>query len=78
MYALLLADNPDEEAILSLALRRAGLAVAVERDLEHALRTWSERPADLVTLAMRGDPIAQTRRLRERRGYDGGRWVGVL
>ncbi len=34
MYAMLLADNADEKAVLSLVLQRAGLAVTTAHDLE--------------------------------------------
>jgi DNA-binding response OmpR family regulator len=65
MYALLLAQDPDETAVLSLVLRRAGLAVTVANDLEHAMQTWPERPVDLILLALGGSaPLAQVRRIR--------------
>lgn len=64
MYAMLLAENPDERAVLSLVLQRAGLPVTTALDLERAMKTWLERPADLVTLALGGDPLAHVRRLR--------------
>jgi DNA-binding response OmpR family regulator len=65
MYALLLAQNADEKAILTLALQRAGLAVTSTDNLERALRVWPERPADLILLALNdGDPLADVRRVR--------------
>lgn len=64
MYALLLAQNLDEKSVLSLVLQRAGLAVTAETNLEHALRTWPERPADLILLALDSDPIADVQRIR--------------
>lgn len=64
MYALLIAQNADERAVLSLALQRAGVAVTTGNDLERAMRSWFERPADLVLLAVDGDPVAQVRRIR--------------
>lgn len=67
MYALLIAQNPDESAVLSLVLRRIGLAVIVETDLEHAMWIWSERPADLILLLAvesQEDPAAPIRRIR--------------
>jgi DNA-binding response OmpR family regulator len=64
LYALLLAQNADEKAVLSLVLQRAGLAVTTGDDLEHALRVWPERPADLILLALPGDPLANVRRIR--------------
>ena len=64
MYALLIAQDADERAVLSLALQRAGVAVTTATDLERAMRSWFERPADLVLLAVDGDPVAQVRRVR--------------
>jgi DNA-binding response OmpR family regulator len=64
MYALLIAQNSDEKAVLSLALQRAGLAVTTANDLERAMKSWMERPADLILLAVSGDPLAQVRRIR--------------
>ena len=65
MYALLLAQDPDEKAVLSLVLQRAGLAVTTANDLERALRTWPKRPADLILLALSDDdPLADVRRIR--------------
>jgi len=65
MYALLLAQDSDEKAVLSLVLQRAGLAVTASNDLEHALRTWPERPADLILLALGdNDPLTDVRRIR--------------
>jgi DNA-binding response OmpR family regulator len=64
MYALLLAQNPDEKAVLSLVLQRAGLAVTTGDDLERALRIWPERPADLILLALGGDASEHVRRIR--------------
>ena len=64
MYALLIAQNPDERAVLSLTLQRAGVAVTTGHDLERAMNSWFERPADLILLAVPGDPVAHMRRVR--------------
>jgi DNA-binding response OmpR family regulator len=61
---MLLAENTDERAVLSLVLQRAGLAVTIAHDLERAMNTWLERPADLLAVALSGDPVAHVRRLR--------------
>jgi DNA-binding response OmpR family regulator len=50
--------------VLSLVLQRAGLAVTTAHDLERAMKTWLERPADLVVLALGDDPLAEVRRTR--------------
>ncbi len=52
MYAMLVSHDPDERAVLSLVLQRAGLAVTIASDLERAMKSWLERPADLVALAV--------------------------
>ena len=66
MYALLLAQDPDEIAILSLVLKRAGLALTTSGDLARALRLWPERPADLILLALQGgDTLAHVRAIRD-------------
>lgn len=54
MYALLIADDPDERAIFSLVLQRAGLAVTTAKDLEQTMQNWSERPADIILLVQSG------------------------
>jgi DNA-binding response OmpR family regulator len=64
MYALLIAQNPDEKALLSLALQRAGLAVTTSSDLQRAIRSWLDRPADLILLAMGSDPLDQVQQIR--------------
>lgn len=55
MYTLLLAQNQDERAVLSMALQRAGLAVNMANELERAMKTWLDRPADLILLALDDD-----------------------
>jgi DNA-binding response OmpR family regulator len=64
MYALLVAQNPDERAVLSLALQRAGVAVTMASELERAMRSWFDRPADLILLAIAGDPVDHLRSIR--------------
>lgn len=52
MYALLIADDPDDVAIYSLALQRAGLAVTTTKSLERAMESWLKRPADLILVSL--------------------------
>jgi DNA-binding response OmpR family regulator len=67
MYALLLAQNSDEKAVLSLVLQRAGLAVTTESNLERALQIWSEKPADLILSSLHSDDIlADIHRIRSK------------
>lgn len=65
MYALLIAQDADEKAVLSIVLQRAGLAVTSASSLERAMQSWPERPADLVFLALRdSDPLGDICRVR--------------
>ena len=65
MYALLIAEDTDEAAVLSLVLQRAGLAVTSSSHLERAMQSWSERPADIILVALRSsDPLTQMQRVR--------------
>lgn len=65
MHALLIAQNADETAVLSLVLQRGGLTVARADVLEPILQTGPEKPVDFIVLAPReGPPVAQVRRLR--------------
>lgn len=65
MYALLVASDPDEKAIFSTILQRAGLAVTTDNSLEKAMKNWLERPADLVLVSLpQVPPQEQVRRIR--------------
>ncbi len=65
MYALLLTSDPDDSAILSMALQRAGLAIIQAKDLAKAMKNWSERPADIVVLSLlEPSPKEQVRLVR--------------
>ncbi len=65
MLALLVAQDADEIAVLTLVLQRAGLTVTRVSALERILQTGPEEPVDLVVLAAReAPPIAQVRRFR--------------
>ena len=65
MYALLLAHNADESAILRLALQRAGFASRITTELKQAIQDWPNQPLDLVLLAFPDDvPISLVSDLR--------------
>jgi DNA-binding response OmpR family regulator len=64
MYALLITQNSDERAVLSLVLQRSGLAVTNASELERAMKSWFDRPADLILLALPGDPLDHVRSIR--------------
>lgn len=64
MYALLLAQNADENAVLTLVLQRSGVTVMSGSDPERAVKTWLEHPTDIVVLALGGESLAFVRRFR--------------
>ena len=65
MRALLLAQDPDESAVLALVLQRAGLATSRSVNFDAAITALPEQPADLVVLAIEGTPhLENIRRLR--------------
>ncbi len=65
MHALLVAQDKDEAAVLSLVLQRAGLTVSRAAALERVLQTGPEQPVDFVVLTTReSPPVAQVRRFR--------------
>lgn len=51
MYALLVTEDPDDAAIFSMVLQRAGLAVTAAKTLETGLQNWPERSTDIILLA---------------------------
>lgn len=59
MYALLIAKNADDTAILSTILQRAGLAVTTAANVERAMRSWMERPADLILIALPNENLLE-------------------
>lgn len=52
MQALLLSDQTDESAVLRLILQRAGFTVHAVTDLDHALEVWTDRPSDIILIAL--------------------------
>jgi DNA-binding response OmpR family regulator len=69
MYALLLAHNADESAVLRLVLQRAGFASRITTDLESSIQDLQDKPSDLVLLAFKDqveiDKIHELRALTE-------------
>ncbi len=65
MYALLIAKDEDDIAIFSTIMQRTGLAVTTAKELEPAMQTWTERPSDIILLALPDeDPREHVRRIR--------------
>ena len=53
MLAILVANDPDESAVLTLVLQRAGFSVRSARDFDTILRSWNEQPAELILVALK-------------------------
>ncbi len=65
MQALLICDDPDETAVLALALQRVGLTLATAQGIERAARMFAEQPPDALLIAVRsGRPADLVRRFR--------------
>jgi DNA-binding response OmpR family regulator len=65
MHALVVAQEPDELAILSVVLQRAGMTVSRTGMFERTIQTGPEHPTDFVILAAKESPSpAQIRRFR--------------
>jgi len=65
MYALLITEDPDEVAVFSTILQRAGLAVTSVKDLERAMQGWADRPADIIMVSLAMPSLRdQVRRIR--------------
>ena len=65
MHALVVSQEPDELAILTVVLQRAGMTVSRTGALERTIQTGPEHPTDFVLLAAKESPSpAQIRRFR--------------
>ncbi len=65
MYAILISQDPDETAVLSLALQRAGLTLSRMRELPSQLPSNPENPLNLIVLAtVEGSPLSKVQSLR--------------
>jgi len=65
MHALLISQDPDETAVLALALQRAGLTITRTRELPSNLTKEPEGPIDLIVLVTaEGSPLAYVQNLR--------------
>ncbi|MBN1261435.1 MAG: response regulator transcription factor [Anaerolineae bacterium] len=67
MQALLISQDPDEAAVLTLLLQRAGMVVERTRDITRGLERIVTHPADLIVLsAPAGSPVVPVRQIRAR------------
>lgn len=68
MYALVIAEDVDERALLSAVLQRVGLAVVTDSHPAHAIGKWPERPADMIVVVQEGDAEGLPGVVRQFRG----------
>jgi|GEM_PF-228391 len=65
MKALLITDDPQEQVFLMFAMQSAGLQTKVETNINSALDTWTEKPAELIVVALNStDPLDAVHELR--------------
>ncbi|MCB0074582.1 MAG: response regulator transcription factor [Caldilineaceae bacterium] len=65
MNARLITDNAQDEAILTHALRLAGLKTNVSHHIEELDQSWPLQPDDILVVAVRSQtPLAQVRHIR--------------
>lgn len=67
MRALVSCPDPDEAAILTVVLQRAGFEVRSVSDLDKAINIWGDYPVDLFVMSFREDGaylVTQVERLR--------------
>lgn len=55
MQAVLISPHADEANVLQIILQRAGFMVRSARNLEQAIESWPENPADLILIALSGE-----------------------
>jgi DNA-binding response OmpR family regulator len=55
MQAILISPHADEANVLQIILQRAGFMVRSARNLEQAIESWPENPADLILIALSGE-----------------------
>ena len=69
MQALLFTPQTEEASVLVFILQQAGFSVRSVRDLESAIQSWPERPADLVLISLSGPVEKAYRQIEEMRLY---------
>lgn len=62
MQAILFVSQPDESAVLTVVLQQAGFRVRAVRDLERAIESWPEQPAELILIVL---PEANQKALKQ-------------
>jgi DNA-binding response OmpR family regulator len=53
MYALLVAQDSDEAAILTVVLQRAGFGVRLLQELDRLIPSWKDQSSELILISLR-------------------------
>jgi len=65
MNGHIIADNPQDEALLANTMRFAGIKIGVSHSLDEASTKWSEAPVDIVLICVRtSNPVKLVRETR--------------
>lgn len=69
MHALMFAHNADEAAVLKVILQQVGFRVRRGRDIEHAVDTWPDHPAELILIAFPEETPDKNITIKQIRAY---------
>jgi len=69
MQAMLFTPNADEAAVLSVILQQAGFSVRAVRNLDKAIESWPEQPADFILVALGEVKISDIHQIEKMRMF---------
>lgn len=69
MQAILFSPYLEETNVFRLILQETGFITRVSRSLDQAIETWPENPADLVFIAISGNPDAAIKSVQQIRAH---------
>lgn len=69
MQAVLISPNADETQILQILLQRAGFMVRTARDMEQAIESWPENPAELILIVLAGEHSKSLIKVKQLRAH---------
>lgn len=69
MQALLFSHHAEETAILTMLLQQAGFSVRSVRNLDQAVASWPEQPADLIMIVFPIEVEKATRQIKQIRAH---------
>ncbi len=69
MQAILFASQSDESAVLTVILQQAGFRVRGVRDLDRAIESWPEQPAELILIVLPDDKQQSLKQIGQMRAF---------